>query len=261
MFHVTYCGYHINNPDYDIIHRPFGSSDYLLVSFMSEMTVELNGNKVHASSGDFLLYPPGARQWYQAKRKFKNSFVHFTDDSSFIEELHLPYNQLFRVDETSVIQEYFRLIEQEFINCSPFHTYQNDANVRSLLIELYRKVNVTLTPDLHTSRRHAFERIRLEILSHLDHEWNAKKMADLAHMSISHFYQIYQQEFNQSPKAELIEARMDYARYLLLNESLQVSEIARMVGYENEFHFIRHFRQLFDITPKQYAKQYLDLRK
>ena len=86
-------------------------------------------------------------------------------------------------------------------------------------------------------------------------------MAELAHMSISHFYHIYQQEFNQSPKAELIEARMDYARYLLLNESLQVNEVARMVGYENEFHFIRHFRQRFDITPKQYAKLHLNPRK
>lgn len=90
-------------------------------------------------------------------------------------------------------------------------------------------------------------------------------MAALAHMSTSQFYAIYQEEFNQTPKASLIEARMEYAKYLLRNNSLKISQIAKMIGYQNEYHFIRHFKkgleQLQDNIESPFRKIIFDRNK
>ena len=48
--------------------------------------------------------------------------------------------------------------------------------------------------------------------------------------------------------------RMKRASRLLLNSSMTLSDIAASVGYENPNYFIRHFKQVFNTTPKQYQK-------
>ena len=49
--------------------------------------------------------------------------------------------------------------------------------------------------------------------------------------------------------------RMKRAGRLLLNSSMTLSDIASAVGYENPNYFIRHFKQVYAITPKQYQKE------
>ncbi|AUG57755.1 MAG TPA: AraC family transcriptional regulator [Ruminiclostridium sp.] len=254
LIRVNYCGYNYYNSDYDIIDRPKGSGDYLLLYFLTPMKVLLKNELVRAPAKSFLLYTPNHRQWYQAVKRFGNSFVHFECDGNFIEELSIPLNQIFYIENTSKIQEYFRWIENEFINKTIFHEYQQDANVKSLLIEIARNFRSAETSVVKSTRRQEFEKIRYKILGNLGHPWTAEEMAALAHMSTSQFYAIYQEEFNQTPKASLIEARMEYAKYLLRNNTLKINQIAKMIGYQNEYHFIRHFKKRFGVTPGQYRK-------
>ena len=49
--------------------------------------------------------------------------------------------------------------------------------------------------------------------------------------------------------------RMKRAARLLLNSSMTLSDIAAAVGYDNPNYFIRHFKQVYNITPKQYQKE------
>lgn len=256
MIRVIYSGYNYYNADFDIIDRPKGSGDYLLLYFLTPMKVELQNKIIKAPAKSFLLYTPDYKQWYQAVKRFGNSFVHFDSDDKFIKELSIPLNKIFQIENTTKIQEYFRWIESEFINKSIFHEYQQDANVKSLLIEIARNFKSSDVSNNKNTRRQEFEKIRYKILGNLDYHWTAEEMASLAHMSTSQFYAIYQEEFHQTPKASLIEARMEYAKYLLRNNSLKINQIAKMIGYQNEYHFIRHFKKQFGTTPGQYRKAF-----
>lgn len=256
MIRVSYCGYNYYNADFDIIDRPKGSGDYLLLYFLTPMKVELENKIINVPPKSFLLYTPNYKQWYQAVKRFGNSFVHFEGDDKFVKGLPIPLNRIFKIENTAKIQEYFRWIENEFINKLAFHEHQQDANIRSLLIEIARNFRNTDSSTGKKTRRQEFEKIRYKILGNLDYNWTAKEMAALAHMSTSQFYAIYQEEFHQTPKASLIEARMEYAKYLLRNNSLKINQIARMIGYQNEYHFIRHFKKQFGTTPGQYRKSW-----
>ncbi|MDQ2087180.1 AraC family transcriptional regulator [Herbivorax sp. ANBcel31] len=256
MIQVNYCGYNYYNADFDIIDRPNGGGDYLLLYFLTPMKVELNNQIVKVPAKSFLLYSPDYKQWYQAIKRFGNSFVHFSGADKLVRELSIPLNKVFYIENTAKIQEYFRWIENEFISRTFFHNHQQDAYVKSLLIEVARNLKSFDTCVVKNTRRQEFEKIRYKILGKLEYPWTAEEMASLAHMSTSQFYSIYQEEFHQTPKASLIEARMEYAKYLLSNNSLKINQIAKMIGYENEYHFIRHFKKQFGTTPGQYRKSF-----
>jgi AraC-like DNA-binding protein len=54
----------------------------------------------------------------------------------------------------------------------------------------------------------------------------------------------------------IVENRMLKARSLLLETDLPVNQIAAMVGYPDAGHFIRQFRQLYDMPPKMWRNKY-----
>lgn len=54
----------------------------------------------------------------------------------------------------------------------------------------------------------------------------------------------------------LQQQRMEAANYLLMEGKLSIGEIARRVGYSNQSHFARRFRQRFDLSPREAMAQY-----
>ncbi len=55
---------------------------------------------------------------------------------------------------------------------------------------------------------------------------------------------------SDSPINYLIGVRLRQARYLLLDRQLQISEIARRVGYDDLFHFSKLFKKHFGLSPR-----------
>lgn len=105
MFHAGYCDYNRSNPDYDKIDRPGGSGDYLFLHLITPMKIRMGPEIITTRENAFLLYTPGVSQNYQAVRRFKNSFIHFTcDDDRFLTDYDLPANQVvYLPDPGSVI--------------------------------------------------------------------------------------------------------------------------------------------------------------
>jgi AraC-like DNA-binding protein len=53
----------------------------------------------------------------------------------------------------------------------------------------------------------------------------------------------------------LLNYKLDHSKKLLVENKLNVSEIATQIGYSNSSHFIAAFKKRFDTTPKQFTKQ------
>ncbi len=68
---------------------------------------------------------------------------------------------------------------------------------------------------------------------------------------------LLQNKFNTPFKLYLNSIRVAEAKRLLKESDRQISEIAYMVGYKNPTHFNRIFKQLNQMTPKQYRMAHL----
>lgn len=256
MFHTDYCDYNRTNPDYDIINRPEGRGDYLLLHFMTPMKVYLGGRTHMAKEGAFILYTPGEPQIYQAVRQFKNSFVHFLcDDDSFITTYDLPVNQIVYPPYPDTLNTLFKLIYVESVTKQDYYQEQIDKLMHHLFILLSRQLHTF--PKGIEGRADLFEQFRkarTEILTHTDRKWDVNNMAALTNLGTSQFYSYYKLFFNRSPKAELLDARIERSKYLLRVEKLPVGQAAAQAGFDSLPHFTRYFKKACGMTPSEYSR-------
>ncbi|MDR0406350.1 MAG: AraC family transcriptional regulator [Clostridiales bacterium] len=70
----------------------------------------------------------------------------------------------------------------------------------------------------------------------------------------SYFYEIFKAQTGVSPQQYLIAYRLERACRLLLETNLRVSDVARSVGYDDEFMFTRMFTNKMGMSPTKYKK-------
>lgn len=70
----------------------------------------------------------------------------------------------------------------------------------------------------------------------------------------SYFFEIFKEQTGMSPQQYLIAFRMEKACRLLSETNLKIADVARSVGYEDEFMFTRMFKSKKGISPSKYKK-------
>lgn len=257
MFTINYCDSNRYNVDQDIINRPNGSGDYLLLHFMTAMKVTFGQEVVTALPGAFLLYPKDAPQLYQAVDKFQNAFIHFsTEDDSFTNNYHIPVNEVFYLPNPQLTTEFFRDIHMEFNAKQEFSEERMDHLMHLLFIQFSRQLSAQAeysgrNPQLYEIFREA----RTEILTHIDRDWTSESMAALTHLGVSQFYHYYQEFFSRSPKSELLDARIERAKYMLRVDHSPVGLVAVSAGFQSFSNFTRYFTKHCGMTPSEYGRQ------
>ncbi len=251
---VEYCGYNVHNPAGDIIYRPNGSASYLFLLIFAPMDFEINGERVPVKAGACILYTPGFAQSYRAVGEFYNSYVHFFDAEEGGNRFEIPLNTVFYPEGVEDINWYIKNIHKEFVT-KPLHfEEQIDTYLRQLLIYLDRnfqrnRQEVPANASLYSE----LQSLRLRMLTYCGEDWPIERMCRILHLEKSQVYAYYQKFFYASPKTELINARIDKAKYLLMNEALQIGQIARMTGFNDIYHFSRCFKKICGCPPSQYG--------
>ena len=90
------------------------------------------------------------------------------------------------------------------------------------------------------------------IQAHLDCELNLNNLSNLIHISPHYFASLFKQSTGLSPYKYIIQSRLEKAKTLLRDRNLPIVFICHEVGFKNQSHFTRVFRQHFKITPKAY---------
>jgi len=81
-----------------------------------------------------------------------------------------------------------------------------------------------------------------------------KHLALISGLSSSYFGEAFKKAFGQSATDYLTALRIGHAKQLLRDTDLLLREIARKVGYSDEFYFSRKFKKEVGISPSAYSK-------
>ncbi len=95
----------------------------------------------------------------------------------------------------------------------------------------------------------AIRRVCDFIEEHLGTQITLEELAALVHLSPFHFARCFKATMGLAPHQYVIARRMELAKGLLLTTTLNVSEIAWSIGYENVSHFRRLFAMHIGVTP------------
>jgi AraC-like DNA-binding protein len=258
MFQINYCEYNRSNYDFDRIFRPGGSGDYLFLLFKTPMKCYFDDQLFISRENACILYTPGTSQHYQAVRKFRNSYMHFSTDLDFETRYQLPVNQLFYPPDIQQYEKLMQDIQKEYVSKNLYY----QERIRFLTEDLFLLISRSLKQDAcighpqTSTLRENFQTVRLSMLLTCEEEWTIERLCRETNMAKSQFYHYYKLFFKMAPKAELILARMEKAKTLLTNEALQVQQVAHLCGFTNMQHFSRYFKEHFHCAPRDYQQNF-----
>ncbi|MCU6735368.1 response regulator transcription factor [Diplocloster agilis] len=70
--------------------------------------------------------------------------------------------------------------------------------------------------------------------------------------SMSYLTKIFTRQMEMPPTKYIREYRINLAKQLLRNQSLSISEVGELVGYPDQFHFSKIFKQVTGKSPSEY---------
>ncbi len=81
-------------------------------------------------------------------------------------------------------------------------------------------------------------------------------MAKRCNLDRSYFGKVFKDTIGQSPQEFLIRYRMTKASTLLTMTDLPISNICEQVGYPNQLHFSRAFKNVYGVSPRTYRQKH-----
>jgi AraC family transcriptional regulator, exoenzyme S synthesis regulatory protein ExsA len=135
--------------------------------------------------------------------------------------------------------------------------YQNRNNNHLLKIKIFELLHLVCESNEHfiatlRSQEDVKADIETYMLEHYDKNLSASDWAMLSGYSLSTFNRKFKKKYNISPKKWIIQQNMKLANEAL-KKGASVSSCASEFGYSNASNFIKAFKEIYKITPKQYS--------
>ena len=89
-------------------------------------------------------------------------------------------------------------------------------------------------------------------------EFSVEELAREIGMSRVHLNRKLKETMNISPSNLIRSIRLKQAAYLLINNKVNISEVAYKVGFSTHSYFSNSFHDYFGMTPKEFTAQYMN---
>ena len=170
------------------------------------------------------------------------------------QQYDIPLGCVLYPDNPAFIPELFRKMYREFNMNNPYREELMDGYTRELLIKLSRSIySASTLSQIDRKEQEKLQQLRYRIISNPERRWTVEEMAKSVSLSVSRFHAVYKQLFGRSPMKDVIAAKVELAKSLLLmEENMTLSEVTERLGYKNQQHFIRQFKATTGLTPGDY---------
>ncbi|MBB3149550.1 AraC-like DNA-binding protein [Phyllobacterium trifolii] len=98
-------------------------------------------------------------------------------------------------------------------------------------------------------------RVRYFIDMNLHRTIHASDLSAVARRSTAHFSRSFKRAFGEPPHAYVVRRRLEEACHLMLTSSASLSEIALSVGFSDQAHLSKLFRQAFAQSPAKWRRE------
>lgn len=157
---------------------------------------------------------------------------------------------------TKIVLDLTEKIYEEKLNHNDFYQLAVKNYLLEILVFIARYFK-RFSSDLsqYTKRCANIKRMK-KVFSYLQIHYNEKvsldNIAKIACMSTGYFCKFFKNVTEKTLKEYIFRLRIDRARELLLQNDLNITEIAYEVGFENTSYFDRIFRRFTNLSPHDY---------
>ena len=238
-------------PTFNLI-RNKGTDDFLLLLFKSNGELTINGEVQAYKPNDVVILKPKTPHAINTlDNVLLHDYIHFyvNDQAGFIDS-GIKINKLFHCSQTNLVSDFIRMIEKEFIeqNEDTDYVINNMMNLAFTFLSRSASLSTELSHNELQLKKH-FDVLRNQLYFEYAFPNSLKEMADKLFLSESRFAHLYKLFFNVSPKQDVIMAKIQFAKQLLLTTELSVKDIALKCSFQSEYVFIRCFKSKVGVPP------------
>ncbi len=238
-----------------LIRRPGGTEDWLIMLFHDPATVSATAAAPLHPGGMFMIWPPGAAQYYgNPAARYCHSWIHCRGSAitPMLRRARLCPLQPGRAARPLDVDKYLLEIHAELLA----HRQADRVIVGNLLENALRELAGGFRePEARGGIPEGLLAVRRLIAADPSRKITLAEMAATAGMSPPYFCTRFREAFGLPPIESLIRHRMHHAAHLLGNAALTIAEISSMVGYDDPFHFSKTFKKQFGVSPRHYRQK------
>ena len=213
----------------------------------------------HIRSGQgFMIFPNQNTTYYaDEERPWEYTWIEF--DGARVEEILMNCN-ISR--KNPIYYSGDKALSEKLKDCLLHLTFHEpDTSHFGLIGQLYTCIDYLIRSS--KNKRTVFgERITdsyikeaVQFISHNFHnDISVEDIANFCNISRGYLSKILKKHTGQSPQQLLMNYRMSKAAQLLQLTDLSVGDIGKAVGYENQLHFSRAFKSIYNISPLNWRK-------
>ena len=257
---VTSCGtYRLHTRHKLPTWRPRGRLDFQLLYIASgKAHFHFDNEERIVTAGHMVLYRPKEPQKYEyyGEDKTQVYWVHFTGGNvtNILRSYGLTDDKkVFYCGSSLDYQNLFRTMIYELQMCKENYAEMLEMYLKQIFIMLQRY----FISASHTDNARVVEEIDKATAyfnEHYSEDISIDEYAENNYFSVSWFIRNFKQCTGSTPMQYILSKRIYNAEVLLQNPSYNVTEISRIVGYDNPLYFSRIFKKVKGLSPSEYRK-------
>lgn len=257
---VTSCGtYKLYTHPVFSTWRPQGRKDFQLLYIASgKAHFYFNDQETIVSAGHMVLYYPNEEQKYEyyGHDQTEVYWVHFTGGNvtHLLRSYQIPREQhVFYCGFGLEYPQLFRSMIYELQMCREKYEQMLEMYLCQLFIRLQRNFTSSFSVD-HSHTIEIIDTATAYFNEHYSEPLQIEQYAKDHHVSTSWFIRTFRQYTGLTPMQYILQRRIYNAEALLQNQQYNITEIARIVGYDNPLYFSRIFKKIKGLSPSEYRQ-------
>lgn len=164
----------------------------------------------------------------------------------------MPYFAAPVIGEQKLVSRYLQLFEAQSPHILPL---ERDARQLAFFAELLNNHSQNAGETSNVRQDNSMlNRVRDFLHTHFSRSINLDELAVIAERSKFHLCRTFRRQTGMTLHAYQIQLRINLAKKMLL-QKLPVSEVAESVGFYDQSHFGKYFKQSVGVTPRNYVSQ------
>ena len=230
------------------------------------LDISVDGKQFSLSSGQCIFYPPCSYHIALTCSCASVNIIGFESSSLPLSEFYdriITLNDKQKAMLSEIVTIGIRsfktapvginMVPRKTANALTLHKLKN--KIELLLIDLYEMITSESTPVYKNYKLQQFEEIIRYLRTNVDKSLTIENIAKNCGISVSKLKMLFAEQSDLSPMAYFISLKIDKAKELIRETSLNFTQISEMLGFKTVYYFSNRFKQKTGMSPSEYAKK------
>lgn len=240
--------------------RHEGIGCYLLLLVKSDARFVIDGLETIVRKPSYVLIRPDTPVEYGAyKNEYCEDWIYLTfdkKDEEWVAGLGIKVDECVEVGNIHEFSSLALSMTYEHYLTDEYHEKMEERYLEQLFILLARRTSNghKVVKEDFSEKDVRFKELRVRMYHYPRTIGTIDEIAKELNISRSGLQHYYKQMFGLPLSKDMINARLNFCATLLATTDKSLHEMAIDSGYQNEFYFMRQFKEKYKMTPTEYRE-------